>query len=242
MRSRVEEDESASAGGAGGKAHSSRAAAIGQRLRLDIINGRLPPGSKLHLEELREELGVSLSPLRESLTRLVAEGLVTSQDQRGFAVAPVSRENLLEVIDLRTILETKALKSAIDKGDDAWEAEIISAHHVLSKLDDQRWVEPYFEQWEQRHKAFHDALIRASNAPLLLSFCQTLFDMSHRYRKLFVRKNPPRRDIAAEHKELLAATLKRDADSACRILARHIETTGKNILLAMKAGSQGSAR
>jgi GntR family transcriptional regulator, carbon starvation induced regulator len=225
--------DNASAISVSNKASSTRATTIGQRLRLDIINGKLLPGSKLHLEELREALGVSLSPLRESLTRLVAEGLVTAQDQRGFTVAPVSKENLLEIIDLRTILETKALRAAIEKGNDDWEAEILSAHHVLSKLDEQRWAEPFFEQWEERHKAFHNALLRACNAPQLLSFCQTLFDMSHRYRRIFVRKNPPRRDIAAEHKQLLSATLKRDADTACRILSHHIETTGKNIVRAM---------
>lgn len=218
---------------AGYKAGATRATSIGQRLRLDIINGKLPPGSKLRLEELREEFGVSLSPLRESLTRLVAEGLVTAQDQRGFTVAPVSKANLLEIIDLRTILETKALRSAILQGDDAWEAEIVSTHHVLSKLDNQRWEEPFFEQWEERHKAFHDALVRACNAPQLLSFCQTLFDMSHRYRRIFVRRSPPRRDIAAEHKALLDACLRRDADGACELLMRHIEATGRNILLAM---------
>lgn len=218
---------------AGSKAGATRASAIGQRLRLDIINGKLPPGAKLHLEELREELGVSLSPLRESLTKLVAEGLVTAQDQRGFTVAPVSKAKLLEIIDLRIVLETKALRSAIQQGDDAWEAEIVSAHHVLSKLDDQRWEEAFFEQWEERHKAFHDALLRACNAPQLLSFCQTLFDMSHRYRRVFVRRNPPRRDIAAEHKALLETSLRRDADGACDLLVRHIEATGRNILLSM---------
>jgi GntR family transcriptional regulator, carbon starvation induced regulator len=228
-----EDTDKVSVVGASNKSNSTRASAIGQRLRLDIINGKLLPGSKLHLEELREELGVSLSPLRESLTRLVAEGLVTAQDQRGFTVAPVSKENLLEIIDLRTLLETKALRGAIKNGNDKWEADIISAHHVLSKLDEQRWTEPFFEQWEERHKAFHDALLRACKAPQLLSFCQTLFDMSHRYRKIFVRGNPPRRDIASEHKELLSAALKRDADKACRILTQHIETTGRNIIRAM---------
>ena len=216
-----------------GKAGATRASAIGQRLRLDIINGKLPPGNKLHLEVLREELGVSLSPLREALTKLAAEGLVTSQDQRGFTVAPVSKANLLEIIDLRTLLETKALRSAIQRGNDEWEADIISAHHVLSKLDDQRWQEGFFEQWEERHKAFHEALVRACDAPQLLAFCQTLFDMSHRYRKIFVRSNPPRRDIAAEHKALLDATLQRDADKACELLVRHIEATGNNILRLM---------
>ncbi|MFM0341408.1 GntR family transcriptional regulator [Paraburkholderia fungorum] len=212
----------------------TRATTIGQQLRLDIMSGRLTPGSKLHLEDLRAEMGVSLSPLREGLSRLVAEGFVTSQDQRGYSVAPVSKANLLEILELRTTLEVRALRVAIEQGDDAWETDILSAHHLLSKIGDQeRWTERFYEEWEDRHRAFHSALIKGSNAPLLLHFCQMLWDMGHRYRRIFVRTDPPKRNIGREHKDLLEATLRRDADAACKILEDHIQRTGQNILRNM---------
>jgi GntR family carbon starvation induced transcriptional regulator len=212
----------------------TRATTIGQQIKLDIMSGRLAPGSKLHLEDLRAELGVSLSPLREGLSRLVAEGLVTSQDQRGYSVAPVSKANLMEILELRTNLEGRALRAAIEQGDDAWETAILSSHHLLTKISDkERWTEHFYGEWEDRHRAFHTALIKGSNAPLLIQFCQTLWDMGRRYRRIFLRANPPKRDICREHKELLDATLKRDADLACKILADHIERTGRNIIRNM---------
>lgn len=234
MRNQKENADAADERAAGAGPSITRATTIGQQIRLDILNGRLTPGSKLRLEDLRTEMGVSLSPLREGLSRLVAEGLVTSQDQRGYSVAPVSKANLTEILDLRTMLEVRALRVAIEQGDDAWEADIISAHHLLSKIGDQeRWTEPFYEEWEDRHRAFHSALIKGSDAPLLLHFCQLLWDMGHRYRRIFVRANPPKRDISREHKQLLEATLKRDADAACKILEQHIERTGENIIRNM---------
>jgi DNA-binding GntR family transcriptional regulator len=214
---------------------TTRAKVIANKLRADILNGRLLPGAKLHLDDLKSALGVSLSPLREGLSRLAAEGLVTVEDQRGFSVAPVSKRNFQEIIDLRLILETKALRASIEQGDDAWEAEVLASHHILSKLEDKRWKQPYFDQWEIKHRAFHNALISASNSPLLLNFCQILVDMNHRYRRIFNLKNPPNRDIAREHRELTDAAISRDADKACALLKDHIDRTARIILRSISA-------
>ncbi|HEU5017118.1 MAG TPA: FCD domain-containing protein [Pseudolabrys sp.] len=212
---------------------TTRAKVIAKKLRADILNGRLSPGTKLHLDELKNALGVSLSPLREGLSRLAAEGLVKVEDQRGFSVAPVSRRDFHEIIDLRSMLETKALRASIEQGDDVWEADLLATHHILSKLDDKRWKQPYFEQWEEKHRAFHSSLISASNSPLLLNFCQILVDMNHRYRRIFNLKNPPNRDIAREHRALMDAALNRDADKACSLLKEHIDRTARYIVKSM---------
>jgi GntR family carbon starvation induced transcriptional regulator len=218
---------------AAGLPSATRARSISNQLRFEILNGRLSPGTKLRLDDLKAELGVSLSPLREGLSRLVAEGLVTTEDQRGFSVAPVSKANFLEIIDLRSILETKALRASIERGGDAWEAEVVSTHHILSKLESQRWKEPFVELWEEKHRAFHNALIKASDSPLLLNFCQTIHDMNHRYRRIFNLNNPPSRNIAREHRDLTEAVLERDADKACALLKSHIDRTARNILKSM---------
>ncbi|MBD3765569.1 MAG: GntR family transcriptional regulator [Rhodobacterales bacterium] len=87
-----------------------------QRLRADIIFGRRPPGQRLRLEELREGYGASVPTLREVLNRLASEGFVATEDQRGFAVAPVSAENLRELAQLRKLIEGDAMaQSVFDK-------------------------------------------------------------------------------------------------------------------------------
>jgi len=65
------------------------ATAISDRIRSEILSGKKKPGTKLRLDEIKAEFGVSWSPIREGLSRLLAEGLVTTEDQRGFRVAPV---------------------------------------------------------------------------------------------------------------------------------------------------------
>src|SRR5450432_2342615 len=80
-----------------------------RRIRADILFGRLRPGQKLKLEGLKEGYGVSVSTLREILSRLAAEGFVWAEGRRGFEVAPVSMENLKELAELRLLLEAHAM-------------------------------------------------------------------------------------------------------------------------------------
>ncbi|HVL59267.1 MAG TPA: FCD domain-containing protein [Burkholderiaceae bacterium] len=209
------------------------AATIGNRIRASILAGELQPLARIRLEDLKEEFGVSWSPLREAVTRLVAEGLIQSDEGRGYRVAPVSREDLADVIRLRCQLETTALRDSIRNGDDAWEAAVLAAHHRLRKQEERRDRKDDPGDWERWHRAYHDALIGACGSPLLLQFCAQLHDMNARYRRLFLAANPFDRDVPAEHDALTQAALARKSDRACALLDKHIERTGRNILASM---------
>lgn len=209
------------------------ATAICERIRSDILAGRRKPGGKLRLEALKSEFAVSWSPIREALSRLAAEGLVKAEEQRGYRVAPVSRPQLAEVIRLRSLLESMALQASIEHGDDAWEADVLAAHHRLSKLENRRHS-PLAEQWERWHRTFHETLIRACGMPTLLQFCAQLHDMNDRYRRLFLSAHNFDRDVGGEHRAITEATLARNAAKACRLLEAHIQRTGRNILQSMK--------
>ncbi|KAF0124069.1 MAG: GntR family transcriptional regulator, partial [Xanthobacteraceae bacterium] len=79
----------------------TRAADVLNRMRLDIISCALKPGMRLRFEALKELYAVSFSTLREALSRLVAEGLVVSEGQRGFMVAPLYLSDLKDLTDVR---------------------------------------------------------------------------------------------------------------------------------------------
>ncbi|HEX4928628.1 MAG TPA: FCD domain-containing protein [Burkholderiales bacterium] len=218
------------------------AAGIATRLRTLIGSGDIAPGEKLRLDELRARFGVSLSPLREALSRLSAEGFVVAMDgQRGYRVAPVSENNLLEVTRLRAEIETLALRESIARGDDRWEGEVVVSLHRLSKLERAAAAGPRVEDWERAHRVFHQSLLSACRMPLLLNFCATLHDLSDRYRRLFLEDNPIDRDVGQEHREISAATLERRADAACALLRDHIERTGRLVrrALSTKGGMSG---
>src|SRR5687768_5252532 len=92
-----------------------------RRIRSDIVFGRLPPGRKLKLDNLKADYGPSVSTLREILNRLSSERLVLAEGQKGFEVAPVSATNLREIAALRQMLEGHALEQSFRSGDMEWE-------------------------------------------------------------------------------------------------------------------------
>ena len=91
-------------------------------LRRDILNTRLRPGASLRLSMLRDTYGVGWTPLREALSRLEAEKLVTAVSNRGFAVAPVSRAELEDLTRARMIVELPLSMESIEKGGPDWES------------------------------------------------------------------------------------------------------------------------
>ncbi|WP_372023664.1 FCD domain-containing protein [Tistrella mobilis] len=199
-----------------------------ERIRQDIVAGALKPDTKLHLGSMRARYGVGLSPLREALSRLAADGLVSFSGQRGFRVAPVSRADLADITRSRQIIEGAALRLAIACGGDDWEAEIITSHHLLRRAterhlgagDDAGWA-----VWEERHRAFHAALVSACPLNALKSFRALLYDKAERYRRLMLAGPFRAEEVSAEHDLLRDAVLARDPDRAVGVLEEHIAIT-----------------
>ena len=107
-----------------------------QKIRSDIVFGRLPPGKKLKLDRLKADYGASVSTLREILNRLQSERLVVAEGQKGFEVAPVSIANLREIAALRQLLECRALEQSFRAGDMEWEGRVVAAHHRLARMEE----------------------------------------------------------------------------------------------------------
>ena len=98
------------------EAYSTQIESAYWRLRDDILRGVLHPAAKLRIEHLRQSYGLGASALREALSRLVADGLVETEGQRGFWVAPISREELHDITSARQVMEVGALRQSIEHG------------------------------------------------------------------------------------------------------------------------------
>ena len=199
------------------------------QLREAIVSGELPAGSKINLDRVRIDLQVSLSPLREALARLIADGLVEFEDNRGYRVAPVSLANLEEITALREEFETFALREAIRLGDIAWESNVIRALHVVNRTERDAERPETLEGWETVHRAFHLTLISACGKPLLLGFCSKMLNLNDRYRRTFLKRTSGDRNVLMEHSEIAQAAVARDADFACKQLREHLARTGANL-------------
>lgn len=202
------------------------ASSLAARLRDAIVKGEFEPGERLRLDLLREHYGVSLSPLREALSRLGSEGFLLIEDQRGYRVPPVSEDDLNNITQLRCHLETHALREAIRKGSLTWESEVTAALHILNRID--RNTSEEIPVWEKAHRDFHLKLISACDVPLLLQFCATVHDHSDRYRRLFLKHRSGDQRVPLQHKRIAEAAITRNADLACELLREHIERAAAN--------------
>ncbi|MGO4914508.1 GntR family transcriptional regulator [Pseudogemmobacter sp. W21_MBD1_M6] len=199
-------------------------------LRLQILNGTLPPGSKVNLDRLRETHGVSLSSVREAVSRLTADGLVELEEQRGYRIAPVTLANLIEVTRLRADMETLALGYAITQANLEWEGDVMAALHRLGRALHDPAQPDAIAVWEEAHADFHMTLVQGSGMKNLYRFCITLHNLNSRYRRIFGSDDLSDGTVESEHKPIADAALARDADLACALLRGHIERTGAKLV------------
>jgi DNA-binding GntR family transcriptional regulator len=199
--------------------------AIYGRIRNDILLGVFQPGDKLKLESLRQRYDASVNTLRETLSRLVSDGLVANEGQRGFMVVPASLADLRDITEMRKLLECHAVRLSIERADLDWESRVVAAYHKLSKIEAIIDSDPkrYSAQLELYNREFHGALIAACGSRWLLTFYAAMYDQSLRYRMLaFQVRDFPREQSRREHREILDAALSRDADRLIPILSAHI--------------------
>ena len=200
-------------------------------LRRDILSGTLAPGQRLRTKDLQARYGLGLSPLRESLQRLSAEGIVVNDAQRGFAVAPVSVAELRDLTVARTALESTMLPMAMHLGSADWEGDIVAAFHRLSRtpLPNDPAAMADASLWELRHRSFHHALVAGCGSPWLLRLHGQLVDQSERYRKIRIlhhlESQAQVRDVNAEHQAVMEAVLRRDAAQAVALMTQHLVAT-----------------
>ena len=192
-----------------------------QRIRADILFGRISPGQKLRLERLKQHYGSGVSTLREVLSRLSAEGLVMAEGQRGFEVPPLTAQNLRELADLRLMLESHALRRSFATGDVEWEATVVAAHHKL-EASERRMLAGAgeAEPWKRYDVEFHQALISACGSRELMSAHAATFDRFLRY--LMVAFCFRGEEAVADHRALRDAAIGREPETAVRVLEKHI--------------------
>lgn len=207
---------------------SERAAALVEH---DILTGQLEPGARLAIVDLARRYDIGATPLREGLSRLVSRGLIVGIGQRGFRVAEVSHDDLLDITRMRTVVELEALRLAIANGDDTWEAGILAALHQM-----QRYVERQgnrfhegAEDFDRLHKAFHASLLTACGSRRLLAAHSNLYDQAYRYRRVMMRGFEDGAEFVAVHRDLADKVLARDIEVSQTRLASHLASTLKYV-------------
>jgi DNA-binding GntR family transcriptional regulator len=187
-------------------------------LREEIVSERLQPGTELQEVPLAEELGVSRGPIREAIGRLAAEGLVTVKPRRGAVVRSLSKDEFLELYQVREALEMMAVRLAVPKLQPGDIADLEQLIDTMSAHAEQAEVAEFFAA----NVAFHGRLVAAcGNAQLQELYAQLLGQMGRfRMRSLTLRGNLQR--SVAEHRAILQAAKHGDAERAAHLMSEHI--------------------
>jgi GntR family transcriptional regulator, carbon starvation induced regulator len=208
-------------------------------LRQAVLHGQIAPGTRLHLGELAEANEVSLGVVREAVTRLASEGLLEATPQTGFRTRNLSQEHLSDLTWARCEIEALTVRESVTYGDTEWEASLLAAHHVLSvtppHVDDA--IHP---AWMVAHRRFHTMLAAGCPNTTLVGIRQRLFDEAELYRHWSARGPGSQRNIGAEHAEMLASALSRDAERCAELVQEHLRNTAR--LVVESSGVVGSSR
>jgi DNA-binding GntR family transcriptional regulator len=209
-----------------GPAKPTRVQEVYDGIRGSLLRGELAPGSKLKINTFTEQYGVSLSVVREAVTRLAGEGLVDASPQRGFAVTTLTIDDLQDLTRARVLIETLALSESIKFGDLAWEASVLAAHHALARTPMMTPAGHVAPAFTVAHRNFHHTLLAGCGSSRLEAIATGLRDCAEVYQhwsQEFARDAT--RDIASEHKTIAELTVARDEPGATLALREHIERT-----------------
>lgn len=200
-----------------------------EQLRNDIMSGSLMPGEKLKLNALKSRYSVSVNTLRETLMRLVSDGFVVVEEQKGFKVKPVSVSDLEELIELRVVLETLGLRKSFANTQGGnpveWKARLISAHYRLSCMEKLMMEDESVNvsEWEKVDREFHMAIVSSCGSEQLIRYHASVLEQFMRYQLLALKKRPFRgQEVADEHRSLLDYLVNDEIDAALDALEAHI--------------------
>lgn len=198
---------------------------ISSSLKKNIYDGVLSAGVPLKQEELAEQFGVSRIPIREALKKLEAEGLVKHEPNKGAVVTTHSIPEIIEMLDIRIGLETRALILAIPR---LTPDHLDSCQAILERYD--QASKP--SVWSALNLEFHLTLYSAAGKPRLLRMIEDMVLGTQRYTRIYISHVVGREQPQREHHALLDALRAGDEDKAIRLLEEHIAHTQQAILAA----------
>ena len=177
---------------------------------------------------LTSRYALGVGPLREALSQLVAERLVTVVNQKGIGWRLCQSKSCSIFSTPAPIWKRCLVNLAIARGGDEWEADVLAKAHLLSKLEACDASEKMLDEWDLRHQAFHTAIVAGCGSYYLLQMRERLFDLAARYRFIWLRRTvlsvEMLEDKHDQHQTLTAAVLARDTARASELMRQHLLT------------------
>lgn len=186
-------------------------------LRRALVSGELAPGERIGQEQIAASLGVSLAPVREALATLEQEGQVSYRPRRGYFVTELSVEDLVEIYELRALLEERAARHALPRlDDDAIERIELAARDCAAAADAEDVVAEL-----EANRRFHFAILEAPEQPHTLRLIRLLWDSTETHRAYYYNAPEARDQSLRAHERIIAAIHAAEADALVAELDAH---------------------
>ena len=195
-----------------------------------IMQGQLSPGERLLEVQLADEMGVSRTPVREAIRRLELEGLVVMVPRKGAYVAGLSINDVEEVYEIRTVLETLAVRLAAQRMQPADYAQLDELAEKMCAT----WQEGNVDNWVSLDASFHELLYKFSRNERLVSMMSNIMEQLSRYRIISLANVEVRHNSLSEHQDLIEALKRHDSEAAAAAVEKHIENTKQSLVNMLK--------
>jgi len=210
---------------------------VEERLREAILDGRFASGTWLRQKRLAEEFGMSQMPIREALKDLAAQGLVEHIPYRGMRVVGFSADDVADLYAHRSFLEGTAARAAVQN----ITPEMMDRLGTLQAQMEEHQSTEGLNVYRGLNRRFHEAIFTASRRPYLIRTLRQLWEafptmLWGRFAVVATHSLPVRdADDIQEHRAILAALESGDADQVERLVRRHIETAGNQLVAFLRA-------
>lgn len=204
-------------------------ASIYERIRDDIIKGRLTANARLKVSELADRMNTSTNPVREALQQLRGEGFVVMEPNRGARVRPIDETFVRDIFEIEVLIEPALTRWFVGL---ATKADLEALEEVQAQIEALN-----FTDWQKHsqldltfHRLMYDRHYNRHAVDLWWRHREILSAISRNFQTSLSRQS----SIIREHRELIACIARQDADGAAQMIAQHVEGSGRHIIEHMR--------
>jgi DNA-binding GntR family transcriptional regulator len=209
---------------------------IYERTKRDILNGIIKPGQRLHEVDVANAVSASRTPVREAFRRLEQENLVERVARGGVRVIQLEWEAVKDLYDLRTVLETYAIKLACEK---ITSEQIVTLKQIKAQamelLSSPELSSDYvFSRFMELNAQFHETIYQATGSHFLMVIINQLRGIVQVMRSMSLQVEQSSTRAWAEHNRLIQYLEKHDVQSAQDLIQQHVQNAAQEVLSVMK--------
>ena len=197
-----------------------------EELRIQILTGKIKPGTRMMEIELAEDMGVSRTPIREAIRKLEKEGLVIIEPRKGAYASDVSIDDMVDILEIRGNLEGLAAYYASSRITEKEEVELKNASENFNKAV----IAGDFQGMIENDTKFHQVIVEASRNKHLESMVRQLQELVLRFRYIYYKDFKRAEKMPAEHKRIYEGIINSDGETARNAAVVHIERLKEMII------------